>query len=69
MPENDQLSLVRSAIAEILKNGQENQHGDRQIVRARLDYLMELERRLSSSIDSADAPRQYRNSMRYFEPI
>jgi hypothetical protein len=70
MTNQEQLDLVRKAIADILSYGQENQHGDRQITRARLDYLMELERRLVAESSMPENLRiNFRNRLRNFEPI
>ncbi len=70
MSAKDQLVLVREAIADILKNGQENEHGDRRIVRARLDYLMNHAKELEAQAALEEAqPHTKRNKIRYFEPL
>jgi hypothetical protein len=72
MTASEQLKLVQDAIQEILTYGQENYHGDRRVVRARLDNLLELQRRLqlmvSGEEQSDQSPNKGRNKIRYFEP-
>ncbi len=70
MTSREQLELVRQAIADILKNGQEIEHGDRRLVKARLDQLLERERTLLADAAAEEAdPGKKRNKIRYFEPI
>lgn len=70
MTASEQLKLVQDAIQEILTYGQENYHGDRRVVRARLDNLLELQRRLQLmvSVEEQSVSNKSRNRIRYFEP-
>lgn len=70
MTASEQLKLVQDAIQEILTYGQENYHGDRRVVRARLDNLLELQRRLQLMVSGEEqsVSNKSRNRIRYFEP-